>query len=78
MSNILGPSKQFIIFKYWTLTWPLTSAYGNSRGHSDAVVTHSPPTSEVRGPAPYVGKLVVVSDGRQFTVQNPLPKYDPS
>ena len=31
------------------------------RVHSDAVVTHSPPTSEVWGsnPEPYVGKLVV-------------------
>ena len=31
------------------------------RGHSDAVVTHSPPTSEVSGsnPRPYVGKLAV-------------------
>ena len=31
------------------------------RGHSDAVVKHSPPTYEVGGsiPGPYVGKLVV-------------------
>ena len=31
------------------------------RGHSGAVVTHSPPTSEVSGsnPGPYVGKLAV-------------------
>ena len=31
------------------------------RGHGGAVVTHSPPTSEVWGsnPGPYVGKLVV-------------------
>ena len=30
-------------------------------GHDGTVVTHSPPTSEVRGsnPGPYVGKLVV-------------------
>ena len=30
-------------------------------GHGGAVVTHSPPTSEVSGsnPEPYVGKLVV-------------------
>ena len=41
------------------------------RGHGDVVVTHLPPTSEVSGsnPRPYVGKLVV-TDGRQFTVQN--------
>ena len=40
---------------------------------SVAVVTHSPPTSEVGGsnPGPYVGKMVVaVADGQQFTVQN--------
>ena len=30
------------------------------RGHGGTVVTHSPPTTEVRGsnPGPYVGKLV--------------------
>ena len=40
------------------------------RGHGDAVVTHSPPTSEVgnSNPRPYVGKLVVTY-GQQFTVQ---------
>ena len=35
--------------------------YGNKRGHSGAVVTHSLPTSEVSGlnPGPLVGKLTV-------------------
>ena len=34
----------------------------NVRGQSGAVVTHSPPNSEVGGskPGPYVGKVVVV------------------
>ena len=33
----------------------------NKRGHGGAVVTHSPPTSEVGGSNPelYVGKMVV-------------------
>ena len=42
------------------------------------MVTLSPPTSEagVRSPArPQVGKLVVASVGRQFTVQNPNELY---
>ena len=35
--------------------------YTSYRSHGDAVVTHSPPTSEVRSsnPRPHVGKLVV-------------------
>ena len=35
------------------------------------VVTHSPPTSEVSGlnSEPYVRKLVLFTDGQQFTVQ---------
>ena len=42
------------------------------------MVTLSPPTAEagVRSPAwPQVGKLVVASIGRQFTVQNPDELY---
>ena len=40
--------------------------------HGDAVVTHSPPTSEVCGsnPGPNVGKLFFLTVGRQFIVQN--------
>ena len=38
-----------------------TSIPFQSRGHGVAVVTHSPPTSEVGGsnPEPYVAKMVV-------------------
>ena len=43
-------------------------------GHGGAVVTYSPPTSEVdcSNPGSYVGKLVVAqaADGWQFTVQS--------
>ena len=42
------------------------------------MVTLLPPTSEagVRSPSrPYVGKLVVASVGRQFTVHNPSKLY---
>ena len=37
--------------------------YGSLRGHGGAVVTLSPPTSDVSGlnPGPYVGKLIVSS-----------------
>ena len=39
----------------------LITSLRDRRGHGDAVVTHSPPTSEVGGsnPESYVGKLVV-------------------
>ena len=39
----------------------LTSFIVTDRGHGGAVVTYSPPTTEVGGsnPEPYVGKMVV-------------------
>ena len=48
------------------------------RGHGGAVVTHSPPISEVGGSNPklYVRRMVV-SYGRQFTVQNLDQLYVP-
>ena len=60
---------------YWFLKVLSPSTH---RGHGGRVVTLSPPTSEagVRFPArPQVGKLVVPSVGRQFTVQNPSELY---
>ena len=41
------------------------------KAYSGTVVTHLPPTSKVGGsnPGPYVGKLVVGTNGWQFTVQ---------
>ena len=49
----------------WCAIW-------TERSHSGAVVTHSPPTSEVCGlnPELYVRKMVVFTDGQQFTVQS--------
>ena len=39
----------------------MITLWQTERGHSGAVVTHSPPTSEVGGSntGPYVGKLIV-------------------
>ena len=46
--------------------------YYRFRGHSGAVVTHSPPTSEVCGsnPRPHVGNWWLLTNDRQFTAQN--------
>ena len=50
------------MLKEFEVLYPLVVFYiTDTEGHSGAVVTHSPPTSEVSGsnPRPYVGKLVV-------------------
>ena len=52
---------------YFPYCWPTMSLYLDVfllhlRGHGNAVIIHSPPTSEVSGsnPGPYVEKLVVL------------------
>ena len=52
--------------RYYKFIHPIVSG---GLGQGGAVVTHSPPTSEVGGSNPglYVGKLAVADGGQQFT-----------
>ena len=70
----ITPGRNQLILKYfyiqyrypnsqtiYTLFVRCCSYFKSSGGHDGAVVTHSPPNSEVDGlnPEPYVGKLVI-------------------